>query len=219
MPAAARKPRTPAQIEASRQNGAKGRGPRTEAGKAASSRNALKHGLTATTDVLLPTEDADAFADHCAQVEAEYQPQGPTERALVTQLALVFWRMIRVEAVEAEVLISREQRPDGHFISGYGPLSPFMWDAARLNAVIRYRGQLERSQFRLLKALRERRGARAAADAVAPVRNEPGAAAATGQRNEPEAPLSDSAAPPVRNEPESPPVRNEPEAPPRANEP
>ncbi|MCB1883273.1 MAG: hypothetical protein KDG89_04625, partial [Geminicoccaceae bacterium] len=72
----------------------------------------------------------------------------------------------------------------------------------RLDAVTRYRGQLERGQFRLLKALRERRGARAA-DAVAPVRNEPGAAAATGRRNEPEAPLSDSAAPPVRNEPEA----------------
>ncbi|MCB1883665.1 MAG: hypothetical protein KDG89_06675, partial [Geminicoccaceae bacterium] len=183
----------------------KGRGPRTEAGKAASAMNALEHGLTATTDVLLPKEDPEAFAAHCAAVEAEYAPEGPTERALVTQLALVFWRMIRVEAVEAEVLVSRERRPDGHFIGGYGPLSPFLWDARRLDAVTRYRGQLERGQFRLLKELRERRAARAAAESL--------------PRNEPEARAPVPAAPPVRNEPEAPPVRNEPEAPPVRNEP
>jgi hypothetical protein len=38
---------SPSQIAASRANGRKSRGPRTAAGKAASSRNALRHGLTA----------------------------------------------------------------------------------------------------------------------------------------------------------------------------
>jgi hypothetical protein len=42
------RPRTPAQIEASRRNGARSKGPVTAEGKARASRNALKHGLTAT---------------------------------------------------------------------------------------------------------------------------------------------------------------------------
>ncbi len=42
--------RTQAQIEASRSNGARGRGPATPAGKAASCQNAAKHGLRAQTN-------------------------------------------------------------------------------------------------------------------------------------------------------------------------
>jgi hypothetical protein len=47
---------------ASRKNGAKSRGPRTVAGKARSSRNALKHGLCASKLLVVPDEDAAAFA-------------------------------------------------------------------------------------------------------------------------------------------------------------
>ena len=39
---------TPAQIEANRRNARKSTGPKTAAGKAASSRNALTHGMTAS---------------------------------------------------------------------------------------------------------------------------------------------------------------------------
>ncbi|MCB1883826.1 MAG: hypothetical protein KDG89_07500 [Geminicoccaceae bacterium] len=198
------RPRTAAQAAASRTNGARSRGPCTPEGKARSAANALRHGLAAA--LLLPNEDADALASHCAAVEAEHAPKGPTERALVQQLALILWRMERIEALEAEVLTSREQRPDGNFISGYQPLSPFLWDARRLDTVLRYRGQLERGQFRLLKALRERRGAKAQeAAAPAPTRNEPGPATATWRQEEPEAPLPDPV-PTVRNEPEAPPA-------------
>ena len=47
------RPRSPAQIEAARKNGARSRGPVTAAGKARASRNALKHGLAAMHHLVL----------------------------------------------------------------------------------------------------------------------------------------------------------------------
>jgi hypothetical protein len=46
--------------ETARRNGAKSRGPVTEDGKRASSRNSLKHGIHSTV-VVLPHEDEEAY--------------------------------------------------------------------------------------------------------------------------------------------------------------
>lgn len=173
------KPRTTAQAEASRANGARSRGPATPEGRVRSARNALRHGLRAQKVVLLPEEDEAAFHDLCRRMEAEHAPRDSVERALVGQLALVFWRMMRVEALEVEVLSTREPRLSPNHTGGYLTNSPLMWDAARLNTVLRYRAQLERGLQRLLACLDERRAARA--HDVSPTRalgpvlpNEPG---------------------------------------------
>ena len=155
------KPRTPAQIEASRRNGAKGRGPQSAEGRARSAQNALKHGLCAATPALLPDEDAAAFAAHEARLLAEHDPKDAVEEGLVRQLAFLFWRMERVEALEVEVLMARERRPNGNYVGGYHPGSFEMWDARRLDTVLRYRAQVERALFRTLKVLAERRAQRA----------------------------------------------------------
>ena len=68
--------RTPAQIEASRKNGAKSRGPRTEESKARSRLNALKHGMRSET-VVLATEDVQAFAARKAYWIDYYKPESP----------------------------------------------------------------------------------------------------------------------------------------------
>jgi hypothetical protein len=191
--------------EASRRNGARSRGPVTAAGKARSAMNALKHGLTAETFALLPGEDGTAFASlHAALVE-RYAPADPATAFLVRRLAGAIWRARRAEDLEVEVLTTRERRPDPSSLSGYNPCSPAMWDAGRLNAVIRYAGRIERSFFASLRALEERTAAEA--QEVAEEQNEPEEDAA-GARSEPEPsepPLA-AAAPPVadarRNEPE-----------------
>ena len=91
--------RTPAQIEASRANGAKSQGPITPEGKQISSQNAVKHGLSART-VVLCHEDHALFE----QLEQDYidslQPTTVLELHLVQRIAVAEWRMRRAWAVE-----------------------------------------------------------------------------------------------------------------------
>ncbi len=154
--------RSPAQTEASRSNGARGRGPATPADKAASAHNAAKHGPRATSFALLPDEDAGAFEGLRRRLVEEHDPQGAVEEALVEQLALASWRTRRVEALEVEALTeARERRPSAAYAGGYNPHSPALWAPERLNTILRYRAGLERGLHRALKALAERQAARA----------------------------------------------------------
>jgi hypothetical protein len=88
-----------AQAAASRLNGALSHGPTSETGKATSSLNALKTGLTGRT-VLLPSEDAALYEAHLAQFRERYQPVGDQELALVQTLADTHWRLARIPILE-----------------------------------------------------------------------------------------------------------------------
>jgi hypothetical protein len=87
------------QIEANRRNALKSTGPRTEAGKQVSRRNALRHGLTAET-VISGLEDADDYKAFEAAISADYDAQSAVERELVLRLASVLWRLRRATTVE-----------------------------------------------------------------------------------------------------------------------
>ena len=93
---------TAAQVIASRVNGALSHGPTSEEGKATSSRNALKTGLTGRT-VLLPSEDAALYEAHLAQFRERYQPVGDQELALVQSLADTEWRLARIPSLEMAI--------------------------------------------------------------------------------------------------------------------
>jgi hypothetical protein len=93
---------TAAQVIASRVNGALSHGPTSEEGKATSSRNALKTGLTGRT-VLLPSEDAALYEAHLAQFRERYQPVGDQELALVQSLADTEWRLARIPSLEMSI--------------------------------------------------------------------------------------------------------------------
>ena len=88
-----------AQVAASRINGALSHGPTSDEGKATSSLNALKTGLTGRT-VLLPSEDAALYEAHLAQFREQYQPVGGQELALVQSLADTHWRIARIPSLE-----------------------------------------------------------------------------------------------------------------------
>jgi hypothetical protein len=75
------------QIEANRRNALKSTGPKTEAGKQRSRRNAVCHGLTAET-VIGALEDAEDYRDFEAAVTAELR------------LASILWRLRRATIME-----------------------------------------------------------------------------------------------------------------------
>ena len=62
------------QSATSRANAAKSKGPKTADGRQKSSQNALKHGFTAVSTILIQCEDPDEHLDLLADYNETYQP-------------------------------------------------------------------------------------------------------------------------------------------------
>ncbi|WBQ14352.1 hypothetical protein L2D00_06650 [Hyphomonadaceae bacterium BL14] len=90
---------TPKQIAANRANAARSTGPKTQAGKAASSQNARKHGIFGR-DVAHELEDPLQFDGLVEGLRADLKPASALEDELVDQLALAFWRNRRLAKAE-----------------------------------------------------------------------------------------------------------------------
>ena len=78
-------------------------GPRTKAGLAAVSLNAIKTGAYAATAVL-PHEDAAEYDTLEKQMFVDFEPVGAVEFAMVRDLAMLVWKRMRVNRVEQAVL-------------------------------------------------------------------------------------------------------------------
>src|SRR5271170_509209 len=90
-------------IEANRCNAAKSTGPKTEAGKMQSRRNAIRHGLSAETVVEI-VEDLEDYRGFEAAIIADYDARTAVERELVLRLASLLWRLRRATAIETDLL-------------------------------------------------------------------------------------------------------------------
>src|SRR5215472_8889010 len=93
---------SPEQVDANRRNGSLSNGPTTPEGKAASSKNAIKHGLL-SREILLPKEDADAFAEFSQRLWAALDPNGELESLLVDRIIALGWRLRRLCYIEAGI--------------------------------------------------------------------------------------------------------------------
>lgn len=193
------RPRSEAQRAAARRNGARSRGPVSEAGKARASRNALRHGLCATTHLVAQGEDPTELEALLAELRAEHRPRTPSEDVLVHRLAVVVWKLARCDRLEAALMDSRPRPPAGRVYAEPG-LPAFLSRPAELGALLRHQAQLHRELHRLLRTLADRprraRGPRPEAEPAAFAAPGPAhAAAAAGPRRAP-------ASPGLRNEPE-----------------
>jgi hypothetical protein len=98
--------RTQKQIEASRINGAKSRGPVTPQGKRNSAGNGWRQGILARS-IVLDSESRDRFNDLHRSLIAELQPATPIENMLVQKMAVAQWRQMRLWGLE-KVTIEQE---------------------------------------------------------------------------------------------------------------
>jgi hypothetical protein len=124
------------QLTSNRANALKSHGPVTEAGKAAVRLNALKHGFRAR-QIVLPGESQEDFDQLCQDLESEWQPQTPTERMCLEDMATNRWKLIRAEKVE--VMLQDLPADD--------PLSN------QLDSVLLFQGRFERAFQRALREL------------------------------------------------------------------
>ena len=110
------KPRSEAQIAASRANGARSHGPATEEGKAKCSQSNARHGLLSNT-VLVTGESADEFNRLLNGQIRELEPQTEGELMMVEEMVVCKWRQMRIWGMTAvgisdEIEDQRETAPE-----------------------------------------------------------------------------------------------------------
>ena len=97
---------TPAQVTANRANAQHSTGPSSAEGKAASSRNSLKFGLTAKA-AIIPGEDPAELEGLTTQYLEEFDPVDAVEQHLVQTMIRSIWMQRRCDRVEAAYLNAR----------------------------------------------------------------------------------------------------------------
>ena len=135
---------SPARQTANAANSALSTGPRTEEGKARSSQNARKHGLTAAQFVIA-AEDREEFEEFCADLEADVSPHGPLQQILFGQLTESAWNLRRIRLMEAELTA-----PAKTYLEILN--NPAL--TSQLDRLARHKVRIERSFYRALRELK-----------------------------------------------------------------
>lgn len=156
--------------EIARQNGALSKGPVTEAGKAKSSQNALKHGGLSNRMFVLQNENPEAWQEFLALCVETFKPTTGFEQKLVEEIASAKWRLRRLLCVENATIDLKMDEQAASFNATFANQD----EAARqaiaietltasgpLNHYSRYQTRLERSYERAVRSLREVRAAEA----------------------------------------------------------
>ena len=161
--------------QTARINGAKSKGPITPEGRAKSSRNSTRHGLSSKVTVM-PAENPEEFQALLDAHIDRFQPQDLVEMSLVEALASTRWRLTRISIMEAGLYtIELERQRDVHDLF-YKPESLdyrcadiFKHLAATgpsLTQLLRYETTLNRTYDLTLKQLTEKQANRTPAPTV-----------------------------------------------------
>jgi hypothetical protein len=131
-------------IDTNRANAQFSTGPRTEEGKAKSSRNATRHGLTGKK-VVINGEDQQAYESLRLDLVDAYKPVNAAEAMLVDEIAQTFWRLQRARALEAEQF--------NLCCGGADPIIGFNSGNADFERLRRYMTSIERAYHRAIQQL------------------------------------------------------------------
>src|SRR5579862_6539760 len=169
---------------ASRANGSKSSGPKSQETRDKSSQNSLKHGFTSKKTVVIAVESQDRFQEMLDNYAATYRPGSPVEEDLVAEMVAANWRWQRLRMIETALMDKEMQRqlsageaPDD---PGYRIADAFqgLVDASRaISLASRYESRLHRiheHSHRTLRELQQTRMRQTAQPAApAPVQPEP----------------------------------------------
>src|SRR6202142_82477 len=100
------KPPSPAQLAASRANGARSHGPITPEGKARSSQNSLKHGFAASAFAVVRLEGPEELDHLKTDLVSVYQPVNSQELFALERMALAHQGLLRVARLESGLFAS-----------------------------------------------------------------------------------------------------------------
>jgi hypothetical protein len=154
----------PSQLKSStaRTNGAKSQGPTTPEGRAKSSTNSIRHGLTAKS-IVLPNESAGEFQFLLDSHVDQFRPQTQVEMGLVETMAVARWRLRRIQLIETTLLttetVHRAEVTGRQFadVDADARLAAVFQKLANtgpgLALLVRYEGTLNRSYDRAFKHL------------------------------------------------------------------
>jgi hypothetical protein len=113
-PAPPRKPISSARLAANRQNAQLSSGPRTTAGKAKVSLNAIKTGLTSQV-IVLSAEQEPIYQQHMDRRLAKYSPVTEDEQMLVQAVTDNEWRLLQIAPLESAIYATGLREFADHF--------------------------------------------------------------------------------------------------------
>ncbi len=147
---------------ANRENSLHSTGPVTAAGKAKSSMNSLRHGLT-SKQIVLPGEDAEEYEALRDDTIKTYKPANSTELVLVEELSAASWRLLRVRGQETAIL----QKLLGDKAGSHAEFATlFVEKPKEMARLTRYITTIERAYYRALNKLEKMQQERKKADRV-----------------------------------------------------
>ena len=111
---------SPARAAANAANAQLSTGPSTAEGKARSSRNAVKHGLTSKQLVIAPAEE-DEFAELHDSLLEQLAPEGALEMGIFNMLVHAAWQIQLSTFAEAAPARSRPARSWPALVAAAGP--------------------------------------------------------------------------------------------------
>ena len=155
---------TTKQLEANRRNAKKSTGPRTPNGKAAVRRNALKTGIDAQAETMLPFEDPAKLEALTAEYYDRFNPATPEERCLVDDLISAEWLLRRFRAIEGQLLTHEYEDHYRQWEAKYSLAQTYQSYCSVLDRLQRRINATRKSYLATLKALRELQAALADED-------------------------------------------------------
>ncbi len=141
-----------AQLAANRANARLSTGPATSEGRAKSSLNAVKTGLTGRT-VLLHSDDVIEYQHYLTAYEKELRPVGQREADLVQSIVDTIWRLRRIPGLETAIFAQGYLEFENAFDEHAPALRPGMIE---LQTFMKYEKQLRNLQLQDARLARRR---------------------------------------------------------------